>query len=146
MKGILCLCAFLLVSCGSREILTVRQFHLRKAKVPTGNEYVRAEANMRLYGAISAKEREARRGQHYTIRWRDLSGESPVKVVMEYRQASTGSRVKRLQQTFPASRTGKTEFKITGPAYLKKGRVIAWRISLYEGEEKVAMKRSYLWE
>ena len=146
VKGIFGLLALLLVSCGSDEILTVRQFHLRKAKVPSGNEYVRSEMNYRLYGEVSAKEREAKKGQYYSVRWQDLSGTSSVRVVMEYRQAKSGSRIKKKALRFPPSKAGQAEFEVTGPSYLRQGRVISWRISLYEGGKRVAEKKSYLWD
>jgi len=146
MKALLGAIALGLVSCANTEKLEVRQFHLRKERVSRGNEYVRAEMNKRLYGAVTAEERAARKGQYYTVKWNELTGEESVKVVMEYRQALTGSKVKKISRKFPAARSGKTEFQIIGPAYLKKGRVLSWKISLYEGSEKIADKKSYLWD
>ncbi len=151
MKGIWAFVAFvilacLLTSCSSPKTLEVRQFHLRKTDMVDGNEYVRSEANYRLYGAVTAKEREAKKGQYYTVRWDQLTGSEPVKVVFEYRQALSGSRVKKISQNFPAARQGKTEFQIIGPAYLKGGRVVSWRMTLYEGGKKIAHEQSYLWD
>ena len=149
MRGLLAvfaLAAFGLVSCSAPETLRVRQFHLRDAKVATGDLFIRAEMNRRLYGAVSEEERLLRRGNYYHMRWRGLSGTQPVQIVFEYRQARTGAKVKRLESAAPAAAKGSLEIAIAGQNYKDNGRVSAWRMSLYDGDSVVATKQSYLWE
>ncbi|YCM43839.1 hypothetical protein V2O64_21250 [Verrucomicrobiaceae bacterium 227] len=134
------------VSCSETETLRVRQFHLRDNKVANGNEFIRGEMGKRLYGAVTLEEREARRGQYYNISWHDLSGARAVKVVFEYQQAVSGADVKRIVKTLPASREGMVEIRMIGDSYQKGGRIVAWRVTLFDGGESVAQKQSYLWD
>jgi hypothetical protein len=143
----------MLVSCGNDEVLSVRQFHLQDTEVSRDyyrsskeNRFVRGEINKRVHGSISAKEREAKKGRYYTVSWDTLKNSSPIRIVFEYRQSRSGAREKKLEETFPPSRQGKTEFQIIGEAYLKGGDVIAWRATLYEGGKPIAVKKSYLWD
>lgn len=138
--------ALLLVSCGTPETLRVRQFHLRDSKAATGDLFIRSEMNKRLHGAVTQEERDLRRGNYYHVRWHGLSGEKPVRVVFEYRQARTGAKVKRLEKVAPASTKGDREILMKGEDYAKNGRVLAWRATLYDGETLVAKKQSYLWD
>ena len=134
------------VSCSAPETLRVRQFHLRDTKAANGDLFIRAEMTRRLYGAVSEEERKLRRGNYYHLRWRGLSGEQPVRVVFEYRQARTGATVRKLEKVSPAAKKGEQEFQFTGKEYENNGRVLAWRATLYEGKNLVAKKQSYLWE
>jgi hypothetical protein len=43
-------------------------------------------------------------------------------------------------------RSGKVEFKVTGDNYLENGRVLNWRVELYEGDVLLAHQQSYMWE
>lgn len=146
MKFVLAGLALFFVSCGSPDTLRVRQFHLRDTKAATGDLFIRAEMNKRLHGAVTEEEQTLRKGNYYHIRWNGLSGAKPVRVVFEYRQTRTGAKIKRYEKTAPASAKGDLEVKIAGMDYLKNGRVLAWRASLYDGKELVAQKQSYLWD
>ena len=108
----------------------------------------RAERLHRLHGAVSEDERDARRGHYYMVEWDGPRGteELPVRIVLEYQQGRTGDRILRQEQEFPPGRKGKAEFVINGEAYLEGGRVLAWRLLLYRGEELVATRKSYLWD
>ena len=136
----------MLASCGSSEQFRIRQFHLRDTEAADGNEFIRAEMNKRLYGAVTKEEKELRKGHFYTVSWRELSGARPVKIVFEYRQQTTGAKVKRKSRVMSPSGEGKTEFEITGEDYYRNGRVLAWRMTLYDGDEVVSQKQSFLWE
>jgi len=136
----------LLVSCGAPETLRVRQFHLRDTKVSTGDLFIRAEMNKRLHGAVTEEERNLRKGNYYHVRWHGLSGTKPVRVLFEYRQTRTGAKVKKYETTAPAAAKGDRQISINGEDYLKNGRVLAWRASLYDGGTLVAQKESYLWD
>ena len=138
--------ALFLSSCSETETLRVRQFHLRDTKVADGNEFIRSEMNKRLHGAVNLEERNARKGQYYNVSWHGLSGTHPVKMLFEYRQASSGAAIRKIEKTVSASKDGKMEIRVTGDAYQKGGRVVSWRLSLYDGREVVAQKKSYLWD
>ncbi len=108
---------------------------------------VRGEQMYRLRGAVTLEERRHRLGQYYTVSWKnEQMAQGPMKVVMDYQQAATGSRVLRMSRELPADRaSGRVEFQVTGESYRIGGRVLAWRIRLLRGDELVAEKRSYLW-
>lgn len=129
------------------ELLEVRQFHMRKTKPADIKkaQMVRGEQMYWLKGAVSMNERRKRLGDYYTVAWR--AGESqPTHVVMDYQQASTGVRVKRMSSDLPFGVSeGKLEFKVTGDSYNNGGRVLVWRIRLLQGDKVLAEKRSYLW-
>jgi len=135
-----------LVSCGGPDTLRVRQFHLRDTKVATGQPFIRAETNELLHGAVTQEERELRLGNYYHVRWRKLSGEEPVKIVFEYRQAKSGAKVFRKEKVSPAKSRGDRKMLVIGNEYLKGGRVTAWRVTIYDGDQLAAQKQSYLWE
>ena len=146
MRVFLAALAFIFVSCSETETLRVRQFHLRDNEAANGNDFIRAEMNKRLHGAVDLEEREARKGQYYNISWHGLGGSRPVKVVFEYRQVISGADVKRIVKTMPASGDGQLEIQVTGEAYQKGGRVVAWRVTLFDDGQSVAQKQSYLWD
>lgn len=149
-RAVLAVLAGILVGCSSTpEPLQMRQFHLRETEVEDGEEGVsRAERLHRLHGAVSEEERELRKGHYYTVEWEGPAGmESlPVRLVLEYRQAASGSQILRQEQTFPPADRGRAEFIINGEAYRKGGRVLAWRLLLYRGSELAASRESYLWD
>lgn len=145
VAGILTL---VLASCGSREPLVVKQFTLREVDADWSDDpMVRGEVQKRLYGAIEQAEREKRRGQYYSVRWRADPSGGPVMVKFQYRQASTGSRIQELTQAIAnETGTGVVEFSVAGDSYLKGGRVLAWRMMLLQRGQELAEKRSFLWE
>lgn len=146
MKIFLAGLALLLVSCGAPETLRVRQFHLRDTEAAGGDPFIRAEMNKRLHGAVTAEERNLRKGNYYHIRWHGLSGTKPVRLVFEYRQVRTGAQVKTIEKVIPASQSGDRQIFINGEKYRDNGRVLAWRVKLYDGKDLVGRKQSYLWE
>ena len=128
--------------------LKVRQFHLRSTELADDDaQMVRGEQAYRLRGAVTMEERKSRLGQYYTVSWKDESRSGgPMKVVMDYQQATTGSSVHQMKRDLPSGElAGRVEFEITGNAYLEGGRVLAWRIRLLREGEIIAEKRSYLW-
>lgn len=138
----------LLASCGPREPLEVKQFTVRETDPDWSQDLmVRGEVQKRLYGAVEQIDREKRKGQYYTARWRADPAAGPVTIRFQYRQAATGSRVRELSQTVAAQRgTGAVEFSIAGDSYLKGGRVLAWRMLLSQNGQNLAEKKSFLWE
>ena len=146
MRLFLAFVALLLVSCGAPKTLQVRQFHLQDTDPSDGHPFIRAEMNRRLYGAVTLAERTLRKGNYYHLRWRGLRGDQPVRVVLEYRQARTGARVRMKEKVMKAARRGDCEIVVSGREYLRDGHVQSWRVTLYDGEKLVAKKQSYLWE
>lgn len=138
-----------LVSCGGPQALDVRPYHLRELPLEVNEDepMLRGERLRRMHGAIGIREQEQRLGQYYTVLWHDDAVGAPVRVVMRYRQASSGSRVLWKEQEFAGEQQeGKAEFRVVGDDYIDGGRVLAWRVSLLRGEHEVASRQSYLWE
>lgn len=109
---------------------------------------VRGEQMYRLRGAVTMEERKARLGQYFTVHWKnDQSGSQPLKVVMDYYQAATGSRLKQMSRELPAGQTeGRIEFRVAGEDYRVGGRVLAWRVRLLRAGKVIAEQHSYLWK
>ncbi len=106
------------------------------------------EKARRLHGAVSLEERRKKLGQYYTLKWNDSvnSGQGAAKLIFQYQQGATGSRVKRMVRTFPAaSVSGSAEFAVIGDDYFRGGKVLAWKATLLRGEKEIASQQSYLW-
>ena len=137
----------MLVGCAP-PMIDVRPTHLRSLEVEDyGQPMIRGEQLRLFYGAIGVREEEQRLGHYYVVLWNEDSAGEPVRVVFEYQQAGTASRVKRQEQVFDAGETsGRAEFQVTGDDYLKGGRVLAWRCRLFRGDREMGSRHSYLWE
>ncbi|WP_338687013.1 hypothetical protein [Haloferula helveola] len=140
--------ALALSACGTNEILDVRPTHLRSLEVVDSDQpMIRGDQQRHFYGAIGVREQEQRLGHYYVVLWNEDSVGEPVRVVFEYQQASTASKIHRQVQEFdPSSDNGRAEFRITGDSYLEGGRVLAWKCSLFRGQREIASRHSYLWE
>lgn len=138
----------ILTSCGSREPLEVKQFTVRNIEDGWSDDLlVRGEVQKRLYGVLEQADREKRKGQYYSARWRAAPTGGPVKVRFQYRQAATGSKLRELVHTVPSTKgTGVVEFAIAGDSYIKGGRVLAWRMILSQGGVDLGEKKSFLWD
>lgn len=128
--------------------LKVNQFHLREVAAERAEDpFLRGEEQRRLYGAVSMAERQMRLGQYYSISWRNPEVGAPVRVVFEYRQASTGPQVLSRSVEFPAgAKSGHCEFAVIGKDYAEHGRVLAWQVTVWRGERPVAQRRSFMWQ
>ena len=142
-----------LVSCaGPQPGLDVKAYHLREVGPEAGsfseNEVVRAERLKKMYGAVSAEERRARLGNYYTVRWDGPAGTEgqAVRVVFDYRQARTASKILTMTEENPGAARGRVEFAVSGEAYQTGGRVLSWRVRLYRAGTLVDTKKSYLWD
>ena len=140
----------MLVSCSTNEDLKVSQFHLRTTQVEPMRQapMLRGEQMYYLRGAVSYQERRERLGQYYTVNWEnDGKYAEPLKIVMDYQQAATGSEVLSMSKDLPAGeRNGVVEFSVAGESYRTRGRVLAWRVQMFSAGKVVAEKRSYLWK
>jgi len=146
-------CVGVLISCSSQkdDLLQVRHFHLQDVQPVTGNaEMARGEQQYRLRGAVTMDERVSRLGHYYSVSWKTPEadvGQGDLKVVMDYQQTATASKVLRMSRDLPDDmESGKMEFQIAGEAYRVGGRVLSWRVQLLRGGRVVAEKRSYLWK
>ncbi|MBK1826209.1 hypothetical protein [Haloferula rosea] len=122
--------------------------HLRNREIADEEEpMIRGEQRRLFHGAIGVREQEQCLGHYYTVLWRNDEVGEPVEVRFEYQQGESGSRVLTKTQTFDGSmEKGRAEFRIIGDEYLKKGRVLAWRCSLWRGGREIEHRQSYLWE
>lgn len=110
---------------------------------------VKMEKLRRLHGSVSMAERAQKLGQYYTLVWYDQEGvgQGDVELILQYQQGGSGSRIKRVARTFPASQTeGQVEFAVTGDDYQKNGRVLAWKATLQRDKRVIATRQSYLWQ
>jgi hypothetical protein len=104
------------------------------------------ERTYRLYGAITAADRNQRYGNYFDFFWR-VKRPANVTVRLEYRQEKLRSFVQAREISYPNAKGNlKTEFAVIGDDYLQDGRVTAWRCLLIENGHIVAENRSYLWE
>ncbi|MGB1874825.1 MAG: hypothetical protein ACPH5P_03160 [Akkermansiaceae bacterium] len=139
----------LLASCGSDDVMQVRQFHLRSIQVESMQRapMIRGEQMYRMRGEVSIEERNKCLGQYYSVKWKhEGSRGASRKILMDYRQAATGSKILSMSRELPAdANSGLVEFSVAGESYRTRGRVLAWRIRLLSDKEVIEEKRSYLW-
>lgn len=111
---------------------------------------LRANARYAMYKAHTASERKDRVGDYYYLDWYDAEPQQPVKIVMSYTQALTGSAVQTRTIEIPAPRASaggrKAQFFFSGPERAKAGDIMTWRIDLYSGGVLKDHRQSYLWE
>ncbi len=139
----------LLVSCGGNpEPLKVKQSHLRDIDIVNRDaQMIRGEQLYRMRGAVTLEQRKNRLGHYYTVYWnRPQAGAGEMKIIFEYQQAATASKVLTITRDIPAGQnSGVMEFNIIGKPYREGGNILAWRAKLIRGSQVVASKRSYLW-
>ncbi|MFC0018681.1 hypothetical protein [Roseibacillus persicicus] len=138
----------ILASCSNHDPLAVKQFTVRDTDPGWSEDLmVRGEIQKRLYGAVEQEDREKRKGQYYSVRWRANPVGGLVQIRFQYRQAATASKVLAVTQTVPADEgTGVVEFSVAGDSYRKGGRVLAWRMTLSQGGNLLGEEKSFLWE
>ncbi len=125
----------------------IQMHHLKSDRPPQGADpMILSEHRKRLHGAVTAEERRDRLGNYYTVHWSVPQGTGPVTVRFEYQVANAADRTRTREVVVP-SPSGRqvTQFEVTGREYANDGRVIAWRISLLEGDRPIAVETSYLW-
>lgn len=104
------------------------------------------ERTYRLYGAITAADKNQRYGNYFDFFWR-VKRPANVTVRLEYRQEKLRSFLQARELSYANAKGNyKTEFAIIGDDYLQDGRVTAWRCLLIENGQIVAENRSFLWE
>lgn len=148
MKLFAVLSALLLVSCSTvPQGLTVKQYHLRENMFEENSDpMARGEVQRLLHGSVSVEERKQKIGQYYHVIWNETKTKAqPTKIVFEYLQAGSGSRVLREEQAVSSTGVADAYFTIAGDRYAKKGRVLAWRASVQRDGKMLASKQSYMW-
>jgi hypothetical protein len=116
-------------------------------RIIAGDPAIDFERRYRLHGAITAEEVNERKGNYYAVQWSVSDRTQPVTLRMEYRQAVNPIRIQTIDQTVDRpARANTAEFQITGDAFKKGGKVVAWRLLLVRGKQVLATRQSYLWE
>ncbi len=111
---------------------------------------LRANNRYLLYGANTHTERVARLGDYYYVRWYDAEPDKPMKLVMFYTQARTGSTVLTSEYVVNEPRKSKGNhmyrFAFNGDVRKQLGDVLSWRVDLYAGGQLRDSRKSYLWQ
>ena len=84
--------------------------------------------------------------EEFYVRWQPAptSTSGSVSLVkFEYRQIAKPTVVS--EQTYVPQRNASTLFKVHGEEFRSGGSVSAWRVSLWNGDQLVAEKKSFLW-
>jgi hypothetical protein len=135
------------VSCSSTggDSVRVKKYKLdHTARITAVDPAIRFEQRHRLHGAVSAADMEARDGLYLTTRWTLADGSQPAKLVLEYRQAKTGSKILKKEADVSGG-GGSHEFTIVGDEQKDNG-VTGWRVTLRRGGQTLATYASYMWE
>lgn len=111
---------------------------------------LRANAQYILFQANTRGGRRLLKGDYYFLTWYDAEPEKPVRIIMHYTQAATGSEVKTLTVDYKEPRescgTRREKFFFNGEERQKLGDIMSWRIELYCGGRLADSRQSYLWE
>ena len=91
-----------------------------------------------------------RSGIRYDVEWKTKGGTfAPLKLRLELRGLSGSDSPKTLTVEKPIERQGwLTQWaglQLTGAAYKEFGEVIAWQVTLWEGEKLLDQQQSFLW-
>lgn len=148
------LCLSFLASCSQTvRICEVSDLPVKSTVLPTMEWEVsplRANAQYIFHGARSSKEMKNRVGDYYFLEWYDAEPQQPVRLVMYYTQALTGSvvqsRVVEYKEPRESSGYRKERFFFSGPERQKNGDVLSWRMELYCGDKLVDYRQSYMWD
>lgn len=144
VMGSLCL-----LSCATRPdsgITRVKIYRLDPNAQPDATEpAIPFEQKHYLYGAVSDADREARRGNYYTVFFKTHDRSTPVRARFEYRQSATGFKV-FAKEVEVEPRHGVVRFEVTGRDYQERGRLLGWHVTLTQGGQFVGERKSYLWD
>ena len=137
------------VSCASRPatgITRVKIYRLDPTAVPDAAEpSIPFEQKHYLYGAVSDEDREARRGNYYSVFFRTADHSTPVRARFAYRQSATGFKV-HVQEADVDPRAGVVRFAVSGDEYRQRGRLLGWNVTLTQGGHALGEHKSYLWD
>jgi len=98
------------------------------------------------HGAISKKDKQAKKGNIFVINWQNDGRPENLTVRLDYRQANTRERVMTQTQEYKDFEGyEKTVIKVAGDEYLRGGVVNSWRISIVRNGKIVAQEKSFIW-
>jgi hypothetical protein len=151
--GCLAILAFALSACSSAiegpggKITKVKYYHLMPFFTPnTTNPTILFERQHFIYGAVTKKEIVDRFGHYYAFFWKADDRTGPVTVKFEYQQALSGlNKRTQLLVVDNIRRSNISKFQVISTEYQKRGRVIAWRVSVLRGKEELVSQQSALW-
>jgi len=113
---------------------------------PSHNDALQFEKDYWNYGAITAEQKEARRGQIYVISWRNSGPPDRFTTRFEYRQQNTREQIKVQTDDHPVvSGNARSIFKVVGSEYRTDGPVETWRFTVLRGNKVVAEEKSFIW-
>lgn len=113
---------------------------------PHRNEALEFEKSYWNYGAITAAQKEAVRGQIYVISWRNDGPPDRFSARFEYRQTKTRDQIKVQTLDNPAVNGNvRSIFKVTGAEYRQDGPVVSWRFTVWRGNRIVGEEKSFIW-
>jgi len=84
--------------------------------------------------------------EEFYVRWRRAPSSGPgsiSQVKFEYRQLGKPNVIG--EQTYAPHQDAAKVFTVRGEEFRSGGRVSAWRVSLWDGNQLVAEKKSFLW-
>ncbi len=102
------------------------------------------------YQARLRKQPDQVSGIRYDVRWKArYTDNRPITVRLELQGMFEGKvpRQHTLEQTFSGQSSWRewTGLELTGPAYTEFGRITAWRVTLWCGDELLDEYKSFLW-
>jgi hypothetical protein len=103
------------------------------------------------YQVILREHPEQRSGIRFYVHWKTKGPPwGPLKLRVELRGSAEGNLPKRLTLEQALLKSGGlfgrwTNVTLSGEDYKKFGAVVAWRVTLWEGETLLGEQRSYLW-
>ncbi len=102
------------------------------------------------YQAYLRQHPEERAGIRFDVQWKSRGGVwEPLKLIVQMRGIAQGELPKewvREQAVEPGQWFSQwSAVKFSGPEYKELGEVTAWRVSLWEGEQLLGERKSFLW-
>lgn len=148
---LLILCVASVASCSSTShIDEVMDIPLKSTIRPAwGTGLLRANASYMLFGASEEADRVDRLGDYYFVTWTDRHPELPARLIFQYTQAGTGSRIQERIIEYPAGRerTVRHEnFSFSGAKRRAYGDILTWKLTLEVNGKAVDSQQSFLWE
>ncbi len=92
---------------------------------------------------------DERSGIRYDILWQSyISGSYTLKVELLGRVEDGKARTKTVEMKLDVTdrRRHWDHVKFEGAEYLEFGRIVAWRVSIWQGDQMLAKEQSFLWE
>ena len=110
------------------------------------------------YGAVTSEQTKDKLGHYFTFFWKPRRPLKEGLIVWEYLQEFDGNKLRSIEIPFTqAAGWQRTRFSVSGRSYAPEalsanatapksgGRVIAWRLRIYEGEKLAGETTSFVW-